>query len=161
MKKTAIVLALMMGSAAIAQTTTEMDTNSDAGVVFDTATPPTGLDSPDATTSAPTAADQPLPAPDTLDQSGPAPMASAAAPASGPVVQPGNQNPERDARGISVISAEATVPAGWNGIAAGAEGGPLLDPTTGEPVADGSSYPACSKTVTDNCLQAYERGRQG
>jgi hypothetical protein len=38
-------------------------------------------------------------------------------------------------------------------------GGPELD-SAGEPaVAD--TYPACTATVTDNCLQTYEKGRKG
>jgi hypothetical protein len=74
-------------------------------------------------------------------------------------VLPGNAAPERDARGIAVISAPAIVPAGWNGTAAGsAMGGPELDPVTGEPVAP-ETYPACTATVTDHCLQTYEKGR--
>src|SRR5688500_19974571 len=48
------------------------------------------------------------------------------------VVQPSNANPERDARGIAVISAPAVAPAGWNGVPASAMGGPELDPATGE-----------------------------
>jgi len=77
------------------------------------------------------------------------------------VVQPSNAAPERDARGIPVISASAIVPAGWNGVAGSGEamGGPLLDPATGEPMADTASYPACTRTVTDHCLQTYERHR--
>ena len=77
------------------------------------------------------------------------------------VVQPSNANPERDARGIPVISASAVVPAGWNGVVGAGEamGGPLLDPATGEPMADTNSYPACTRTVTDHCLQTYERHR--
>ncbi|HEX8224273.1 MAG TPA: hypothetical protein VF605_10705 [Allosphingosinicella sp.] len=78
--------------------------------------------------------------------------------AAGAVVEPSNAAPERDARGIAVISAAATVPAGWNGTAAGAAmGGPELDSATGGPVAAGD-YPACTATVTDRCLQTYERG---
>jgi hypothetical protein len=79
----------------------------------------------------------------------------------GAIVQPGNASPERDARGIPVISASAIVPAGWNGVAGSGEamGGPLLDPATGEPMADTASYPACTRTVTDHCLQTYERHR--
>ena len=78
----------------------------------------------------------------------------------GAVVAPGNADPERDARGIAVISAVATVPPGWNGTAAGAAmGGPELDPATGEAAAP-ASYPACTATVTDRCLQTYERGRR-
>ncbi len=88
-------------------------------------------------------------------------LASLGTPAStGPVVAPSNADPERDARGIAVISAAALVPAGWNGTAAGAAmGGPELDPATGEP-AGTSDYPACTASVTDRCLQTYERGRK-
>ena len=73
------------------------------------------------------------------------PMASA-----GQTVQPCNDNPERDARGIAVLSDPAFVPAGWNGTAGSAMGGP---------VETSDSYPACSATVTDNCTQTYERNR--
>ena len=75
----------------------------------------------------------------------------------GAVVQPGNSAPERDARGIAVISDPAVVPPGWNGTAGTAMGGPLVDPATGEEVG-AESYPACTATVTDNCLQTYEKG---
>lgn len=84
---------------------------------------------------------------------------AAAAPtavAIGALVQPGNADPERDARGIAVISDPGTVPAGWNGTAAGvAMGGPELDSVTGETIAP-DAYPACTAAVTDNCLQDYE-----
>lgn len=88
-------------------------------------------------------------------------LAAAPAPAgSGPAaIQPSNANPERDARGIAVISAAAVAPAGWNGVPASAMGGPELDPVTGEAAAP-DSYPACTATVTDRCLQTYERGRR-
>jgi hypothetical protein len=43
------------------------------------------------------------------------------------------------------------VPIGWNGTSGTAMGGPLE--------AADDSYPACSATITDNCLQTYERGR--
>ena len=53
-----------------------------------------------------------------------------------------------------------TVNTGWNGMVVTAVGGPLVDPVTGETVTgDDESYPACTATVTDNCLQTYERGR--
>jgi hypothetical protein len=71
----------------------------------------------------------------------------------GTTVAPDNSNPEHDARGIAVISDPAVVPAGFNGTAASAVGGPL------EPVAGDASYPPCSRTITDNCTQTYERGR--
>lgn len=80
--------------------------------------------------------------------------------ATGAIVAASNADPERDARGIAVISAAATVPAGWNGTAAGAAtGGPELDAVTGETIAP-DSYPACTATVTDKCLQTYERGQR-
>jgi hypothetical protein len=89
-------------------------------------------------------------------------LATALPAASDAVVQPSNANPERDARGIAVISAAAIVPAGWNGVVGIGEamGGPLLDPVTGEPMADTpATAPACTAMVTDHCLQTYERHR--
>jgi cytoskeletal protein RodZ len=78
-----------------------------------------------------------------------------------PVVQPSNASPERDARGIAVISDPAMVPAGFNGTTGTGVGGPMVDPATGETMAGAdTSYPACTATVTDNCLQTYERGRR-
>lgn len=143
MRTAAFAIALLMSSAAVAQTTaaeTDMDVNAqvqtDTGIAAD-------VDADvHATTSAhTTAANMPM--------------------ASGPVVQAGNSNPERDARGIAVISAAAVVPAGWNGVAGTAMGGPLVDPATGATIDDTNhSYPACSASVTDNCLQTYERGRR-
>ncbi|HYD38605.1 MAG TPA: hypothetical protein VEA60_13395 [Allosphingosinicella sp.] len=86
------------------------------------------------------------------------PALAEAGAAGGMVVQPSNADPERDARGIPVISAAAVVPAGWNGTAAGAAmGGPELDPVTGEPLAP-EAYPACTASVTDKCRQTYEKG---
>ena len=76
-------------------------------------------------------------------------------PTTGEVVAPSNSNPERDARGIPVISDPATVPAGWN--SGPAVGGPAVDRATSMPSTD--NYPACSRTITDNCVQTYERGR--
>ena len=116
MKSAALAVALLMSSAAVAQTYPETTTT-------DTTMP--------VTTTA----------------------------VSGQVQMPSNADPEHDARGIAVISDPAAVPAGFNGSVAPAVGGPY------EPVsADASSvpdaaYPACTETVTDNCLQTYERGR--
>jgi len=80
-------------------------------------------------------------------------------PAAGQTVAAGNSAPERDARGIAVVSDPATAPAGAN---APAPTGPAVpapnqaaafatQPSTGE-------KPPCSRTVTDNCTQTYERG---
>lgn len=76
---------------------------------------------------------------------------TAVPPASAAVVHPSNANPERDARGIAVISDVAYVPPGWNGIAGGAMGGPVE--------GDDESYPPCTAERTDNCVQTYEVGR--
>ena len=67
------------------------------------------------------------------------------------VVQPSNADPEHDARGIAVISDVAFVPPGFNGTV-GAVGGPD---------ESDEAYPACTATVTDNCIQLYERGVRG
>jgi hypothetical protein len=82
------------------------------------------------------------------------------APAGGMVVQPSNANPERDARGIPVISAPAVVPIGYNGTTGEAMGGPLIDPNTGQAVDTSTTMQPCTRTVTDHCLQTYERGRR-
>lgn len=82
-----------------------------------------------------------------------------AVPAGGQIVMPSNADPEHDARGIAVISDPAFVPAGFNLTAdAVAVGGPFVDASTATQPAD-EPYPACTATVTDNCLQTYERGR--
>jgi translation initiation factor IF-2/pilus assembly protein FimV len=76
-------------------------------------------------------------------------------------VAPSNANPERDARGIPVISDPATAPAGFNQAPGmNGVGGPMVDASTPPaPQPSDASYPACTRTVTDNCLQTYERGR--
>lgn len=77
-------------------------------------------------------------------------------------VAPGNAAPERDSRGIAVVSDPATAPAGTNApltVAPGQQVIPNPDqasafatqPSTGE-------KPPCSRTVTDNCTQTYEHG---
>lgn len=78
-------------------------------------------------------------------------------------VAPGNTAPERDARGIPVVSDPATAPAGTNEPLVVPPGGQVYinpnqaaafapQPSTGE-------KPPCSRTVTDNCTQTYEVGR--
>jgi hypothetical protein len=96
----------------------------------------------------------------TTDMTAPAQTVTAAPmAATGAVVQPDNTNPKRDARGIPVVSEAAVVPIGWNGVQGAAMGGPLVDPATGQTVDTASSYPPCSRTVTDKCVQTYERHR--
>jgi len=79
-------------------------------------------------------------------------------------VAPGNDNVERDARGIPVVSDPATAPAGTNevvNVPAGATvvANPNQQAAFSTRPAD-QEYPACSRTVTDNCVQNYERRRR-
>jgi hypothetical protein len=73
------------------------------------------------------------------------------------VSQPSNAGPELDARGIPVISDPAAVPAGFNNPPG--MGGPADASSPPAPQPATENYPACSRTVTDNCVQTYERGR--
>ena len=135
MKTTIFAIAtMMMGSAAMAQTTTTTTTNSQ----MDHSTHSEAAVQSNVGTNDFNAASW---------TSGP-----------GPVIMPSNANPERDMRGIAVISAPAVVPAGWNGSTGTAMGGPLVDANTGEVMnpAD-ETYPACTAQITDNCVQAYTR----
>ncbi len=78
----------------------------------------------------------------------------------GMTVAPGNQAPERDARGIPVVSDPATAPAGTNQMTPVPPGAQVQLGGSGAfaTQAGTDNYPACSKTVTDNCVQNYERG---
>jgi len=86
----------------------------------------------------------------------------APAPAAGQPVAPGNAAPERDARGIPVVSEPATAPAGTNEPVAPSTGvQAVVNPNqaaafTPQPAA--GEAPPCSRTVTDHCVQTYEVG---
>ena len=77
-------------------------------------------------------------------------------------VAPANDSPERDARGIPVLSDPATAPAGTNEVVTVPAGATVVaNPNQRAAFAArpaDQEYPACSRTVTDNCVQAYERG---
>jgi hypothetical protein len=76
--------------------------------------------------------------------------------AGGTTVAPGNTNPERDARGIAVVSDAATAPAGWN-APPGTPG--LANPSApAAPQGSAGPLPPCTRKVTDRCTQTYERG---
>ncbi len=79
--------------------------------------------------------------------------------AAGQTVAPDNSAPERDARGIAVISAPATAPAGYNQGAQTVPAG-TPPPTVAAPTPTAAGpLPPCTRTVTDRCTQTYERGR--
>lgn len=157
MRATALAIALLMSGAAVAQTTTDDTTTNTTDTAVETDVTATQTDT--GVTSTPTNTN--VSSTQTSDMSTqPATTMASTMPASGAVMQPSNANPEEDARGIAVISDPAMVPAGWNGIASTAMGGPLVDPATGETVSGSdNSYPPCTASRTDNCLQTYERGR--
>lgn len=101
--------------------------------------------------SAAVAQDMQQPAPE------PAQAAAQDAMGMGQTVAPGNAAPERDARGIPVVSDPATAPPGFNQPPQpGGTGMPAN--ATPAPMADNGPTPPCSRTVTDNCVQTYERG---
>ena len=176
MRTAAIAIALLLSGTAYAQTTT---TTTQPDVDVDVGTQPDGDPDVDldvgtktkttthhsdgtATTVSTSTANAPgdMPNVSTSASTGTTTMASAM-PASGQVVAPSNANPEHDARGIAVISDPAVVPAGFNGTTGTGVGGPLVDPATGTTMTGAdASHPPCSKTVTDNCVQTYERGRR-
>ena len=82
-----------------------------------------------------------------------------AAPMGGQTVAPDNSAPERDARGIAVISAPASAPTGYNMGAQTVPAG-TAPPTVAAPTPTASGpLPPCTRTVTDRCTQTYERGR--
>jgi hypothetical protein len=76
-------------------------------------------------------------------------------------VEPGNNAPERDARGIPVVSAPATAPAGANQpftVPPGAQ--VVLQPQQqvfAPQPASNADMPPCTREVTDHCVQTYER----
>jgi hypothetical protein len=84
-------------------------------------------------------------------------QAPAGAMAGGTTVAASNAAPKRDARGVPVISSDATAPAGWNegphpagtGVSASA---------SATPMGTATDLPPCTRKVTDHCMQTYERG---
>lgn len=77
-------------------------------------------------------------------------------------VSPGNMAPERDARGIPVVSAPASAPPGANqGVPAAPGQQAVPAPNQAQVFATQpatGSYPPCTREVTDGCVQTYERG---
>ena len=75
--------------------------------------------------------------------------------APGGTVAPSNAAPERDARGIPVVSAPAEAPPGYNQPpnTTGAAPSTGTNPT----MAPAGPLPPCTRKVTDHCTQTYER----
>jgi hypothetical protein len=96
---------------------------------------------------------------DTTMQPAPAPADSATS----PVVMPDNTAPRVDNNGNTVISAPAVAPAGFNQAPGmNGVGGPYVDASQPAPTTTATGdYPPCSRTVTDHCIQTYERGVGG
>ncbi len=70
--------------------------------------------------------------------------------------------PEVDARGIPVVSAPATAPAGANQSIT-VEAGAKVVPAPNQSAvfaaqASTKTYVACTREITDGCVQAYEGG---
>jgi hypothetical protein len=175
MRTAAFAIALLLSGAAFAQTTTttqpdvdvdahvgtqpdgDPDVDLDVDVGSKTKTTAPNADGTVVTTSTSTTDG----ASDGTMATGTMTVATNVTPPMNPVVQPSNANPEHDARGIAVISDPAVVPAGFNGTTGTGVGGPMVDPVTGATVTGAeASHPACTRTVTDNCVQTYERGRR-
>jgi hypothetical protein len=80
----------------------------------------------------------------------------------GGTVAPGNANPERDARGIAVVSDAATAPAGANASVQVQPGARVVaspnQAAAFQTQPSSENYQACTRTITDNCVQTYERG---
>lgn len=70
--------------------------------------------------------------------------------------------PEVDARGIPVVSAPASAPAGANEAVTVQPGAKVVPATNQAAVfatqSSTTDYPPCTKEMTDNCVQTYERG---
>lgn len=165
MRKAFFVAALMLGTAAVAQETMQEETTTDTTSETMTeeapteaqTTPPADAQTMPPAEPAPAPAPAPTPAPMPDPQA--APMAQPTG--GGGTVAPSNQNPETDARGIKVLSDAAMAPSGANQAAP--SGGPVVPAPNQAAVfqAQPSSkeYPTCSRTMTDGCVQSYERGR--
>jgi hypothetical protein len=94
----------------------------------------------------------------TTDTTAPTPAPADAA--TSPVVMPDNSAPRTDNAGTPVISDPAAVPAGFNQAPGmNGVGGPYVDPSQPPaPMAATGDYAPCTRTVTDHCIQLYERG---
>ena len=80
---------------------------------------------------------------------------------SGTALAQGNAAPERDARGIPVISDPASPPPGANQAPVPGTGQAVPAPNQAQVFTTQQAtkqYPPCTREVTDGCVQTYERG---
>lgn len=182
MRSLLLAAALTVSSVAIAQSTQTEEMQPPAGQAQDM-TPPAEEMTPPDTNPMPEPMPQPttepamppeqamppepaMPAtpPPTEPSTPPTPSTMAQPAVAGTQVEPGNTKPERDARGIPVISAPATAPAGANQpVSAPAGAQVVANPNQSQvfaSMAATGAYPACSRSVTDHCVQKYERSRR-
>ncbi len=119
---------------------------------------------PPAPTPAPEQTMPPAPMPTPEEQTPPTPMPapegqtpptpSTAPEPGGPAVS-ADARPERDARGIPVVSESAMAPAGANQTSGSNPGSAVFASRPSD-----KTYKACTRQVTDGCVQTYERGRE-
>ncbi|HEX8308939.1 MAG TPA: hypothetical protein VF645_11045 [Allosphingosinicella sp.] len=148
MKFMTMAAALMLGTAAVAQTAPQEETETTTSETTTSETETETAPAPDATTSIPPTA-----------TTAPAPGNMSTMRGSGQTVAAGNGSPETDARGIRVLSAPAEAPAGYNQGARTVPAGSAM-PTVAPPTPTAAGpLPPCTRTVTDRCTQTYERGR--
>jgi hypothetical protein len=141
MKPILFAAALMLGGAALAQTTDDTTADADTATEADTTAADTQATTTTSTTTSTTATTS------TMSQG------------TGMTVAPGNTAPERDARGIAVVSEAAVAPPGYNEPARTVPAGTAMPTATPPATSSAGPLPPCSRTVTDRCTQTYERGR--
>jgi hypothetical protein len=143
MKRLMFVAALMLGGSALAQNTAPQDPPAPEAPTTTAEDPATAPDMPDTMPPNPAPADTTAPPPATD-----APATTDAPPAAAPAT------PMQQPSGVTVDDPSQST--GARGVTQ--QG---TDPNgTATPGAAPASYPACSRTVTDSCVQTYERGRR-
>ena len=155
MKTILFAAALSVSGIALAQDTTTDDMTTDETMAEPMQTDPTMP--PPADTTAPQPAET-APPPATM----PPPATTMPPPGTPSTVAPGNENREEDARGIAVVSDAATAPAGANQPISAPPGATIV-PSANQSAVFATEpaqqqYPPCTREVTDNCVQTYERG---
>lgn len=153
MRSALFCAALLLGTAAIAQPATNDDQPVDETM---TDAERTGQTAPQPVQTGPARDTRPTGHSGSMGQTGTTGHAGHTGMAGTGTVAPANTNPETDARGIPVISAPAVAPAGWNQPYGTGTPAPANQPA--QSMGAATDLPPCSRTVTDRCVQTYERG---